>query len=215
MDELAPVVAADLSAAGAHAPQERRGVLERSLKVGLGFHAQEVAEVEHHTNIVALSFACNADRVAEAVDEKTGVRVEHNFHAVRLGLVGNLLHESDGLLVGVGALVALHKQLEISVAALEVGQGGENGGIVSVPLSSKPAADVKAVELEAGFIVGLEAGGQGEIGTEIGRANAVVAQLLEHGDPLLDLAEVYAVLKRKHRPRLVGGLNGASQQERK
>ena len=32
---------ADLSTAGAHAPKERRGILERGDEVGLGFHAQD------------------------------------------------------------------------------------------------------------------------------------------------------------------------------
>ena len=174
-----------------------------------------MAQVEHHADVVAFCLAGNADGVAEAVDIKTGVRVEHNLNPVRLGLVGDLLHEGDGLLVGVNAFVALHEQLEIGFAVLEVGQGGENGRIVAMPLSSKPAADVKAVELEAGFVVGLEASGQGEIGVEIGRADTVVAQLFEYGNALLDFSEVHAVLKRKHRPRLVSGKEADGREKNK
>ena len=66
-----------------------------------------MAEVEHYSDIVALGLAGDADGVAEAVDVKTGVRVEHNFHAVGLGFVGDFLDEGDGLFVGVVALIAL------------------------------------------------------------------------------------------------------------
>ena len=75
------------------------------------------------------------------------------------------------------------------------------------------STDIKTVELQAGLIVGLEAIGQGKISAEIGRADAVVAQLLEHGDALLDFAKMHAVLKREHRPRFIGSLQGSGQQE--
>ena len=67
-----------------------------------------MAEVEHYSDIVALGLAGDADGVAEAVDVKSGVRVEHNLHTVGLGLVGDFLHERNGLLVGVGTFVALY-----------------------------------------------------------------------------------------------------------
>ena len=77
------------------------------------------------------------------------------------------------------------------------------------------STDIKTVELQAGLIVGLEAIGQGKISAEIGRTDAVVAQLLEHGDALLDLAKMHAVLKRKHRPRLVGGEEADGREKNK
>ena len=80
-----------------------------------------MAEVEHHANIVTLGLAGDADGVAQAVDVKPGVRVEHNLYAVGLGFVGDFLHERDGLFVGVVALIALHVQLEKCVTTLEMG----------------------------------------------------------------------------------------------
>ena len=106
-----------------------------------------MAEVEHHADIVALGLAGDADGVAEAVDVKTGVRIEYNFHAVWLGSVGDFLHERNGLLVGVGTFVALYVQLEEGIASLEMRQSLRDGGAVAVPLgaiSTQTTADVKA-----------------------------------------------------------------------
>ena len=77
------------------------------------------------------------------------------------------------------------------------------------------STDIKTVELEAGLIVGLEASWQREIGAEIGRADTVVAQLFEYGNALLDFSEVHAVLKRKHRPRLVSGKEADGREKNK
>ena len=77
------------------------------------------------------------------------------------------------------------------------------------------STDIKTVELEAGLIVGFEASRQGEISAKIGRADAVIAQLLEHGDALLDLAKMHAVLKREHRPRFVGGEEADGREKNK
>ena len=77
-------------------------------------------------------------------------------------MVGDFLHERNGLLVSVGTFVALYVQLEKGIASLEMRQGLRDGGAVAVPraISTQTTADVKAEELEASVIVGLEALGQ-------------------------------------------------------
>ena len=105
-----------------------------------------MAEVEHYSDVVSLGLAGDADGVAEAVDVKTGVRIEYNFHAVWLGSVGDFLHERNGLLVVVGTFVALYVQLEEGIASLEIRQGLRDGRAVAVAVGAEATANVKTVE---------------------------------------------------------------------
>lgn len=99
LDQSAPIIALAVRATGAHGEQVRCGLLKNHLQIVFALVLQEVAEIEHDTEVWVVHLVCQFQCLGHGRNGKSVVGVQGDSDIMRFGLSGGLPDQFGGVRV--------------------------------------------------------------------------------------------------------------------